>query len=508
MVIALFGAVVVPLVLGVALMAGDRLATPLRHVTAWVLALVASAATLVLVLVGAVTHAVVDRPWVPQLGMRARLEIDGISGPLVVLAAAVTLLAVAISMRQRPTGTPGLFYGSLLVVLGGAVAAFTLQDVIAFFVAFEVVLVPMWVLIDRYGDQASDRRRAGWLFVLYTVTGSMFMLLGLLVLSTSAGTTDISTLAGGAAASLPFATKMTAAVLLTVGLAVKVPLFGVHTWLPRAHTSAPTAASVVLAAILLKLGTYGFVRFVVLPLPDAWRQIAPVVAILAVLGIIVAGLVCLVERDLKRLVAWSSIAHMGFVMLALAAGQEIGLQAALYGNLAHGAVAALLFAVVGALRTRRGHVGVEDEVLGLRRTDPRLGFALLVGLAASLGLPGLATFWGEALAIFAAWDAEHRPHLLFHVLALVAAFGSVLAAAYCLRVARFWWSGTRSSGRGTPAAPQSDDAAVDDPDEQVRGVELVAIVVLTVAVIALGLVPSLLMHLPADELARALGGLS
>lgn len=520
--LVLLAAVAVPLGVGSALMAGDRLGRPLGHTAAWFVAMLTAAVTLVAAIAAVVLDVSIDRSWVPQLGMRFALRTDGISAPLVVLSAAVTLLAVAVSSRQRPKGTPGLFYGCLLVVLGGAVAAFCVRDVVAFFVAFEVVLVPMWVLIDRFGDAAADRRRAGWMFVLYTVGGSMLMLAGILVLVVSAGTSDVDRLIP-AAASLPFRTTMTAAVLLTAGFAVKVPLLGVHSWLPRAHTAAPTAGSMVLAAVLLKLGTYGLVRLVVLPLPAAWRTIAPVVAILAVAGIVVAGLVCLVERDLKRLVAWSSIAHMGFVVLALAAGQQIGLQAALYGNVAHGVVSALLFAVVGALKARRGGVDVDAPMVGLRNTDPRLGFALVVGFAAAMGVPGLAGFWGEILAIFAAWGAAHRPATLLHVLTLVAALGAVLGAAYGARVLRAVWAGERAPepvdaagtphavGEGaTPASTAGEHAGdtVVVAGEKITGLEWWAIAVLVAAVFVLGLAPTLLMNVADADLPRLLGGLT
>ena len=554
MVIALLLASALPLGLGAALMAADRLGRPLSHTAAWCIALLTAAASLGAGLAAAMGDAVVDRPWVPQIGLRLHLTIDGISAPLVVLAAAVTLLAVAVSSRQRPKGTPGLFYGSLLVVLGAAVAAFTVRDVIGFFIAFEVALVPMWVLIDRFGDAApAERRRAGWMFALYTVGGSMLMLAGLLVLVAATGTSDLDHLTT-AAHRLPFTTTLIAATLISVGLAVKVPLLGVHAWLPRAHTAAPTAGSMMLAAVLLKLGTYGFVRLVALPMPDAWRRIAPIVAILAVAGIIVGGLVCLVEHDLKRLVAWSSIAHMGFVMLALAAGQVIGFGAALYGNIAHGVISALLFAIVGALKARRGPVDVDAPALGLRDTDPRLGFALVVGVAAAFGLPGLAGFWGEILALFAAWDAPSRPNTLFHVLTALAALGAVLAAVYGARVLRAVWAGdleddarraavddarratanaasdaaaqpgARTTELGAePAGASSFDATVvaDASDgvaavaspadgaaatQRVTGAEWLALGELTLATIALGLAPSPLMHLMNDELVTLLGG--
>lgn len=499
MVAALYVAVLAPLVIGTALMAGDRLAArALGHTAAWTIAALTACVTLVATILAAVGGAEVDQPWVPRLGMRLHLTIDGISGPLVVLAAAVTLLAVAVSVRQRPTHDAALFYGSILVVLAGALAAFMARDVLVFFVAFEVVLIPMWVLIDRFGDEHADRRRASWMFVLYTAAGSMLMLAGLLVLSVSAGTTNIDRLTSGAAAQLPFGTQMTAALLLTLGLAIKVPLLGVHTWLPRAHTVAPTAGSMLLAAVLLKLGTYGFVRFVIFPLPDAWDTLAPYVAVLAVAGILWGGLMCLQEPDLKTLVAWSSIAHMGFVMAALAAGQQLGIQAALYGNIAHGVISALLFAIVGALKERRGSVDLTLDTVGLRSRDPKLGFALILGFAASLGLPGLAGFWGEVLSIFALFSVPGRWHSLFEILTALAAVGAALAGAYCVRVIRALWAGELPD-------PESVGAA-DDRSERVRGAEWGAIAILCLAVVVLGVAPNLIMNMPVHEITAVLAG--
>ena len=231
-----------------------------------------------------------------------------------------------------------------------------------------------------------------------------------------------------------------------------------HTWLPPAHTTAPTAGSVLLAAVLLKMGTYGLVRLPLASVPDGFARVAPVLAVLGAVGIIWGGLACLVERDLKRLVAYSSVAHMGFVVLGLASGTRTGLQAALFANVAHGVVSALLFVVVGGLKERWGDADLATARAALREVTPRLGFALVVGLAASLGLPGLAGFWGEFLSVYAAWSpAADRSEGLFRTLAVVAALGTVLAAAYALRVARAVWMGERRE----PAIADSSDSEWD-----------------------------------------------
>ena len=181
-----------------------------------------------------------------------------------------------------------------------------------------------------------------------------------------------------------------------------MPLWPLHTWLPPAHTIAPTAGSVLLAAVLLKMGTYGVVRLVIAPLPDGFARLAPVLAARGVVGILWGGLACLVENDLKRLIAYSSVAHMGFVALGLASGTTTGLQAALFANVAHGIVSALLFFLV--LGERWGSADLATARAALREVAPRLGFALVVGFAAALGLPGLVGFWGEFLAVNAAWS--------------------------------------------------------------------------------------------------------
>jgi NADH-quinone oxidoreductase subunit M len=483
----------IPAVAGLWLVTGGR-ALPLA--AARILSATAVGLTLVLSLAAAVSREGIDRPWLPDVGVRFSFGVDGIAVPLVLLTAAMGALVVAHAWVEVPEGgTPATFLGCLLLVEAGALATFTARDAVLFFVAFELVLVPMWVLISRYGDRHDDHARAdaGHRFVLYTAFGSTLMLVGILALVTFAGTSDLRELAAGAGAALSPDRQLLVAALLVTGLAVKVPVFPVHTWLPPAHTIAPTAGSVLLAAVLLKMGTYGLVRLPVATVPDGFARLSPVLAVLGVVGIVWGALVCLVERDLKRLIAYSSVAHMGFVVLALAAGTETGLQAALFANIAHGVVSALLFVLVGGLKQRWGTVDLSVARPALRETSPRLGFVLVLGLAASLGLPGLAGFWGELLAVYAAWaPADNRPRALFVGCAVVAAVGAALAAAYALRVARRVWVGDVPD----PGAGTTRDA---------RGVEAVVLTTLALGVVVLGVLPGPLLAVTADAVAR-IGG--
>ncbi len=468
----------------------------LSEATARAVAAAASSVTLVLAVIASIARPSVDYAWVPSLGLRWRYDIDGVSIPLVLLTAVVGLLTVLHTAREMPRGgRPSTFLGSLLLVETGALATFTARDAVLFFLAFEIVLVPMWVLISRFGDphDAAARRQAGQRFILYTAIGSTLMLVGILLLVTSSGTADLYQLAISGGRSIPVGRQTLIATLLVVGLGIKVPVFPLHTWLPPAHTTAPTGGSVVLAAVLLKMGTYGLVRLPAATLPQGFARVAPFLAVAGVIGIIWGGLICLVERDLKRLIAYSSVAHMGFVALGLSTGTRTGLQAALFANIAHGVISALLFFVVGGLKARWGSVNLAIARPALRETAPHLGFALILGIAAGLGLPGLAGFWGEFMAMYAAWTAPGVHAGLFRTCAVVAAVGAALAAAYGLRVARQVWVGD----------------AVSDPAgsaEETRGAERAVVTVLAVAIVTLGVLPGLLLSVTDGAVSFLVGG--
>jgi NADH-quinone oxidoreductase subunit M len=482
-VILLIAALAVPALTGTALIvAGRGSTTTSSESDANRVSLVASVVTGVLVVISVIARPTLDAAWLPSLGVRWTFAVDGISAPLLLLTAALSIAVVVQASSHPPHGaSPNLFYGCLQLVEFGALATFLSRDAVIFFLSFEVVLIPMWVLISRFGDSHDlvARADASGRFVLYTVLGSTLMLVGILALVQSAGTGNLDRLAQLHGAGMDPHTQVVIAALLLVGLGIKIPLFPLHTWLPPAHTIAPTAGSVLLAAVLLKMGTYGVVRLVIAPLPVGFGTLAPAFGALGVVGILWGGLACLVENDLKRLIAYSSVAHMGFVVLGLSSGTTVGLQAALFANVAHGVVSALLFFLVGGLKERWGSADLATARAALREISPRLGISLVVGFAASLGLPGLVGFWGEFLAMYSAWNpAPDRPQLFMRVLAVVAVTGTAVAAGYSLRVLRLIWAGDRT----VPAHPDA------------RGGEWSVLAVLVAAVLVLGVAPQLVLN--------------
>jgi NADH-quinone oxidoreductase subunit M len=358
-------------------------------------------------------------------------------------------------------------------------------------VFFEVVLLPMYAVIAVWG--AEDRRHASRKFALYTLFGSVLLLVGVFAVVAEAGTADLTELTGGA--DLPRGVQLAAFVLFAVAFAVKSPLWPLHTWLPDTHTQAPTVGSVILAGVLLKMGTYGLVRIAVGVAPEGARWAAPVLGVLAVAAILIGSLVCLAQDELKRLIAYSSVGHMGFVLLGVATLTAPGIQAALIGNIAHGVITGLLFFLAGAVKDRT-HTGALAELSGLRETAPRLAGLLGFAAVASLGLPGLAGFWGEAFALQAAFrPAPGLSQSGYAVLLAVAALGTAITAAYFLRLLR-----ALVLGPDVPTGDRHVGAAVD-----VRPVELAAWAPLAMLTLVVGLYPRLVLELTEAPVRALLG---
>ncbi|HEY3261751.1 MAG TPA: NADH-quinone oxidoreductase subunit M [Pseudonocardiaceae bacterium] len=420
------------------------LALPPRH--AIPTAVAATGGTLAIAVIAAArfdygsAHAMqqgVDWAWIPPIDVRLHLGIDGISLPLVVLTALLTALcAIYLGRREAPElARPRAFVALLLLLEVGMLGTFVALDLLVFFVFFELVLVPMYAVIAGWGGPG--RRPAANQFILYTLLGSGVLLVGLLVIYAQTGTLDMVVLAARAGDGLSHTVQVIAFLLVAGGLAVKVPMWPLHSWLPDAHTEAPTVGSVLLAGVLLKMGTYGMVRIAVPVLPEGALFWAPWLGALGVVGIVYAALACLAQRNLKRLVAFSSVGHMGFVLLGIATLTPVGMNAALFANIAHGLITGLLFFLAGGIAQRYGGTDMATIGGGLLAKAPHLGSLLVLASVASLGLPGLAGFWGEMLAMLSAFQpAPGLDRGLFLGFMAIAGLGAVLTAAYFLVMIR------------------------------------------------------------------------
>ena len=346
----------------------------------------------------------VNKSWIDVINSRYHMGVDGISLPLLLMTMLITVMCVIYSWDHFPDPrTPKAFLALILLLETGMNGTFCAQDLILFFIFFELVLLPMFFMIGVWGGP--NREYASIKFFLFTLFGSALMLLSFLALFflSDPQTFDIPRLAAQGGGGIVASTQNLIFVGMFLGFAIKVPMFPFHTWLPDAHTEAPTVGSVLLAAVLLKLGAYGFIRIALPILPQAAHDWAPWIGLLAVIGIIYGALCCLAQRDMKRLIAFSSVAHMGFVMLGIATLTNFGINAAIFGMVAHGLITGMLFFIAGSVQERYDTREI-SRLGGLLVQAPRLGWILGFCAMASLGLPGLAGFWGEFPAILSAYD--------------------------------------------------------------------------------------------------------
>jgi NADH-quinone oxidoreductase subunit M len=434
----------------------------------------------------------VDLPWISAIGARYFVGLDGVSLPLFELTLLLSFLCMIYTWRYLPEpGRPKGFVALILLLETGMAGTFIAFDLVLFFVFWELVLVPMYFLIGLWGGP--NREYAAIKFFLYTLFGSVFMLLGFLAIYFKADphTFDIIALQQGG-----FDRTFQLVVFggLFLGFAIKVPMWPFHTWLPDAHTEAPTVGSVLLAGILLKMGTYGFVRIALPVLPDAARVWAPWIGVLAAIAIVYAALACLAQRDLKRLIAFSSVGHMGFVMLGIATLTDVGINAAIFGMVAHGVITGMLFFLAGSVHERYHTREIAEIGGGMLQKVPLLAGILAFTAIASLGLPGLAGFWGEVMALLSSYSPAQGLSLgLFRTLMVFGGIGTILTAGY------FLWMLQRVNLGTVPDRWREKDL----PD--VNAVEYASWAPLLVGILLLGVAPVLILGITNEAVASLTG---
>jgi NADH-quinone oxidoreductase subunit M len=418
--------------------------------------------------------------WMPGLNITYHLGVDGISLPFILLSALLTLICIVaswVSITERVKE----YMVAFLVMESMMIGMFCALDLILFYVFFEATLIPMFLIIGVWGGPR--RVYAAFKFFLYTLAGSVLMLLAMLTMYLVAGTTDIPTLL-----NYDFSPRLQTWLWLAflASFAVKVPMWPVHTWLPDAHVEAPTAGSVILAAVLLKFGGYGFLRFSLPMFPEASIQLAPLIFGLSVVAIIYTSLVALAQEDMKKLIAYSSVAHMGFVTIGAFTMTVQGIEGAVFQMLSHGVVSAALFLIVGVVYDRM-HSRDIATYGGLVHRMPTYAAVFMLFMLASVGLPGTSGFVGEFLVLIGAFSVNSW-------LAALAALGIILGAAYMLYLYRrviFGALTKESLKRITDLTPR--EVAVFAP--------------LVVLVLWMGIYPSTfldMMHVSVDNLVNRL----
>lgn len=370
-------------------------------------------------------------PWIYSIDASYHLGIDGISLLLIVLTTLLTLISLIASWNSITKHVKSFNFFVLLLEVG-MLGVFCSLDLFLFYIFWEAMLIPMYFIIGVWGHER--RIYAAVKFIIYTMFGSLLMLVGIIWLGYYAGTlpggrftTNLVTLYQIGPA-VPISIQVWMFLAFTLSFAIKVPVFPLHTWLPDAHTEAPMAGSVLLAGVLLKMGTYGFLRFSLPLFPQASFEFLPLLAILAIIGIVYGALVSMVQKDMKKLVAYSSVAHLGFVVLGIFAITVESIQGSVIQMVNHGLTTGMLFLLVGMLYDRR-HSRLISDFGGIARVVPILSTFFMIAMLGSIGLPGLNGFVGEFLILLGSFKSEFLGSSAY---AIVATSGVILAAVYLL----------------------------------------------------------------------------
>ena len=450
---------------------------------------------------------VVRVAWVPMLGMNYHLALDGISLTLVLVTGIAAVSAVLFSwdvdLRENE------FFFWLLLVVAGSYGVFLSADLFLLFLFYELVIVPKYFLIAIWGS--TNKEYGAMKLTLYSFFGGMFAFLGILAAYVSAGSLDLNQLA-----QFQFSPQLQAWAfpILFLGFAVLAGVWPLHTWAPTGHVAAPTAGSMLLAGIVMKLGSYAGLRVAMNIFPQGFYLWRNTIAVLAVIGILYAAAVALRQSDLKFVIGYSSVSHMGFVLLGLATANALGVSGAVLQMFSHGVIAALLFAVAGRMIYRRTHTRELDRlsILQLNRALPFAAFTFVIASAASMGIPGFSGFAAEITILIGAWHS-------FPVAVWITGAGMVLVAAFTLRALKRSFFGESSAESGGSAAPTDDVKQMSASPTQIpssaeRSIHLEPITLaercgaclLMFATLAVGLYPKLLLDriMPAVEAMRFL----
>jgi NADH-quinone oxidoreductase subunit M len=435
----------------------------------------------------------VDKTWIPAIDAGFRIGVDGMSMLLVMLTTFLMPIGIyssfaAIKERHKE------YYIMLLLLQAGMIGVFVSLDTFLFYVFWEVILIPMYFIIGIWGGQ--NRVYAALKFFIYTVVGSLFMLIAIIWLGLQAAeitgngfTTNLLVLRD-VAPQIPFELQQWLFIAFALSFCIKVPLFPVHTWLPDAHVQAPTAGSFILAGVLLKMGTYGLIRFNLELFPQSSFEFAPILAIFSVIGIIYGALVAMVQTDIKKLVAYSSVSHMGFIVLGIFSMTTEGLQGAIIQMVNHGLSTGALFLCVGVIYERR-HTRELSEFGGLARVMPIYTIILGISVFASVGLPGLNGFVGEYLTLIGAFKSQFFGSWWY---AIISATGVIFAAVYLLKMYQGVCFGTVSNDKNW---------SLND----LTGAETIQLIPLVVFMIWIGVYPSTFMKVTESSTKKLVGKL-